>query len=257
MSDTILAEVNGPIAQLTLNQPDRLNALSEEMLDHLAKRVDELSGQPHVRVIAITGAGRGFCSGADLRGNSADGSPIDAGTLYAAGRAVRAITGSPKPVVALVNGVAAGVGCSLALAADYVLAAESAYFVLPFGTIGLMPDGGATALVAASVGRARAMRMALTAEKVTAATAHEWGLIAEVVADTAFPNRSQGVMDILAASSGEAVAWTKRAINAATIDLDRVLSREEQGQAILLAGADFAEGVAAFNARRPPSFGRA
>ena len=255
MSEPLIVEVQGPVARLTLNRPERLNALSAEMLEGIASRVTDLAQLPEIRVIAITGAGRGFCSGADLQGDPAEGQEIDATTLYAAGRAVRAIVHSPKPVVALANGVAAGVGCSIALAADYVLAAESASFVLPFGKIGLMPDGGATALVAASIGRARAVRMALTSEKVTARDAHSWGLIAEVVADEQFADRGRALLDTLAASAPEAVAWTMSAINAATLDLDSVLAREEEGQVRLLSSADFREGVAAFKERRTPDFG--
>ena len=255
MSEPLVIEVEASVARLTLNRPDRLNALTADMLEGIATQVTDLARRPEIRVIAITGAGRGFCSGADLQGDPSAGAEIDATTLYAAGRAVRAIVHSPKPVVALTNGVAAGVGCSIALAADYVLATESASFVLPFSTIGLMPDGGATALVAATIGRARAVRMALTSEKVTARDAYSWGLIAEVVPDDQFADRSRALLDLLGASAPEAVAWTMSAINAATLDLDSVLEREEEGQVRLLSSADFREGVAAFRERRTPAFG--
>jgi enoyl-CoA hydratase/carnithine racemase len=152
--------------------------------------------------------------------------------------------------------VAAGVGCSLALAADYVLAAESASFVLAFGRIGLMPDGAATALVAAAVGRARALRMALTTEAVGGRDAEAWGLVAECVPDDALEGRATELSARLAALAPQATAETLAAVNAASVDLDDALAREEEGQGGLLRSADFVEGLTAFVEKRPPRFGR-
>lgn len=253
MSDHVLVAVDGPHAQITLDAPERLNAVDAAMLDALADAVLELGPGPGVRVISLTGSGRGFCSGASLSDLSHGNA--DTATLTAAGRAIRALVGCPVPVVALVNGVAAGVGCSLALATDYVLATESASFMLAFTRIGLMPDGAATALVAASVGRARAMRMALTAERVPAGTAYEWGLIAEVCPDAEFAVRGAAVVQTLAAGATAAFGATTRAINTATLpDLDGALAREEDGQTRLLTTDDFREGAAAFGERRPARF---
>jgi enoyl-CoA hydratase len=199
--------------------------------------------------MVLTGTGRAFSSGADL------GSGGGESTLHAANRAVLAVREVGKPVVAAVNGLAAGVGCSLALACDLAVAKSSAYFLLAFANIGLMPDGGATSLVPAAVGRARAMRMAMLAERVTAAEAAEWGLISHVVDDEAYEAEVEAVVSQLAQGPPLAYAETKRAINAATIDgLLAAIDRETAGQTELLRSKDLAEGVSAFLERRQPKF---
>ena len=251
----IRIERDGAVARITIEAPQRLNAVDAAMLQAIADAVAELSTTDGVRVIAITGAGRGFCSGASLTGAITD-PEVGEDTLIAAAHAVQVIAGSPVPVVALVNGVAAGVGCSLALATHYVLATESAAFMLAFARIGLMPDGGATATVAASIGRARALRLALNGERLPATTAAEWGLIAEVADDDRFTERSSEVLAGFARAAPQALAATVAAIDAAVLpDLAGALAREEPGQRQLLAGNDFREGVAAFTERRPPRFG--
>ncbi|MGB7820084.1 MAG: enoyl-CoA hydratase-related protein, partial [Ornithinibacter sp.] len=186
---TVIVENAGPVGRITLNAPERLNAVDPQMCDAVASAVRAFDADPEVRVIALTGAGRGFCSGAPLSADGATG-----GTLLAGADLVRALLGSRTPVVALVNGVAAGIGVPMALACDYVVASDAASFVLAFARIGLMPDGGATALVAASVGRARAMRLALTGEKLPATTAEEWGLVAECVPTDGFATRGEEVL---------------------------------------------------------------
>ena len=159
------------------------------------------------------------------------------------------------PTVALVNGVAAGIGVPMASACDYVVASDAASFVLAFARIGLMPDGGATALVAASVGRARAMRLALTGERLSATTAAEWGLVAECVEAEAFPARGEERWSWrLAAGATRALAETKAAVNAASVDVEAALAREEAGQLRLMATEDYREGVAAFLAKRSTEF---
>ena len=156
------------------------------MAADLARLVEEATARDDVRVVVLTGTGGAFCTGADLSGADAH-ERFDVRALDAANRIVRAITNLDKPVVAAVNGVAAGVGCSAALAADLVVAAESASFLLAFTRIGLMPDGGATATVAASIGRARAMRMALLAEPLPAREAYDAGLVSHLVPDAELP----------------------------------------------------------------------
>ncbi len=256
MNDVVIVESTDRIGQIRLNDPETLNAVSSEMLAELAEAALAFEHDDTIRVVTITGTGRGFCSGARLSPAASDGpTEVDASTLDEVGRAIRAIMSSTKPYVASVNGIAAGVGMSLALACDYVVAAPEAAFMLAFSRIGLMPDGAATGLVAASIGRARAMRMALTAEKISAATALEWGLIAEVCANDALSARTREVCEQLAGSAPLAVALTKQAINAGSMeDVEVVLAREEAGQARLLSTADFAEGVAAFTGRRPAVF---
>lgn len=258
MSDRVRYSVAGGIARVVLDAPERLNAVDPAMLDAVAGYVEAAGQESGVRVVAVTGSGRGFCSGANLAGPSvgsgADAGVVEDGTLLGVSRVARALVGCPRPTVALVNGVAAGAGASMALACDYVLATASASFVLAFARIGLMPDGGATALVAANVGRARAMRMALTGEAVPAAVAAEWGLVAECVPDEDFGRRSEELLVRLAAFSPGAAAETKAAINGATLDLEAALAVEERGQTRLLGSADLREGVAAFLEKRPPVF---
>lgn len=246
---TVLVETTGTVARITLNAPDRLNAVDPLMCEVVADAVRELDDDPAVRVIALTGAGRGFCSGAPL---SADGATT--GTLYAGAELVRALLTTRTPVVALVNGVAAGIGVPMALACDYVLASDEASFVLAFARIGLMPDGGSTALVAASIGRARAMRLALTGEKLDAVTAAEWGLVAECVAAETFPARSEELLQAFARGATLALGEAKAAVNAASVDIEAALAREEAGQIALMHTEDYREGVAAFLAKRPAEF---
>lgn len=245
--DALRIQIDGAVATITLDNPAELNAVSTPMLDALTETVERLGHDDDVRVIALTGEGRGFCSGASLNG-------ADTSTLQAVGRTVLALRDCPKTTVALVNGIAAGVGVSLALVCDYSLARSSAAFMLAFTKIGLMPDGGSTALVAASIGRARALRMALTAEKVPAPTAAEWGLVAEVVADDDFAARGAELCAGFAAAAPLGMAATAAAITAASVDLEAALAREEAGQTRLLDTEDFAEGVAAFTEKRTARF---
>lgn len=257
MNDTILVSRDGAIGRITLNAPDRLNAVDAPMLTAFGRALADLDADEDIRVIAIAGSGRGFCSGADIRSGNHSGDRKDAdldSTLFGLGDVVRAMQESDTPAVALVHGVAAGAGLSLALACDYVLASSAASFVLAFARIGLMPDGGATALVAANVGRARAMRMALTGEKVDAATADEWGLVSEVTQAESFDRRAEELLAHLAAGAPLAAAATREAINAATLDIESALALEERGQSALLRTADFVEGVNAFREKRKASF---
>jgi enoyl-CoA hydratase len=175
--------------------------------------------------------------------------------LAAANRAVLSIVNLPQPVVAVVQGPAAGVGASLALACDVVLASEKAFFMLAFTKIGLMPDGGASALIAAAVGRIRAMRMALLAERIPAAEAHDWGLVTAVYPADVFDAEVDKVISTLVSGPAVALQKTKRAVNAATLtELEAAFEREEEGQLQLLASPDFREGTRAFQQRRPAKF---
>jgi len=239
---------------LTLNRPEVLNAFSPELSVALAERLEDAGANDEVRVVVITGTGTSFSAGADISGADAH-ERFDVRALDAANRIIRAVTGCPKPVVAAVNGVAAGVGCSTALAADLVVAAESATFLLAFARIGLMPDGGTSATVAAAIGRARAMRMALLAEPLTGREAHEAGLVSHVAADEELPGLVDKIVGRLATGAPLAQAATKKAVNAATLDqLEPALERERTGQAILLRTADVAEGMRAFGEGRRPEF---
>jgi enoyl-CoA hydratase len=212
---------------------------------------------PAVRVVRLGGAGRGFSSGAGIGAeDQSDRRPDTPDEVLAeANRAVQAIVSLPKPVVAVVQGPTAGVGVSLALACDIVLASEKAFFLLAFTKIGLMPDGGASALVAASIGRARAMKMALLAERVSAAEALSSGLVSAVYPADELEAGVAAVIVKLASGPAVALRKTKQAINAATLtELDAAIGRESEGQLILLGTKDFREGTQAFQEHRSPTF---
>jgi enoyl-CoA hydratase len=242
------------VLRLTMNRPARLNAMTAALSDRLAEELESASGGDDVRVVLLTGAGNAFSCGADLAGADPH-EDFDVTSLDRANRIVRAIVALHQPCVAAVRGVAAGVGCSTALACDLVVAAESASFLLAFSRIGLMPDGGATATVAASVGRARAMRLALLGEALSAREAYAAGLASHLVADRDLDDTVAGILARLAAGPSLAFTATKRAVNAATLGgLHEALERERTGQTLLLRTEDAAEGMRAFVEKRPPRF---
>jgi len=254
MTDGMAISTDGGALWITLDRPERLNALTAEMADRLAEELEQAAARDDVHVVVLRGTGPAFSAGADLSGEDAH-EHFDVTSLDRANRIIRAITSSPKPCVAAVNGVAAGVGCSAALACDLVVAAGSASFMLGFSRIGLMPDGGATATVAASVGRARAMRMALLGEALSAEEAYDVGLVSHLVPDEEFDATVSRVARRLAAGPPLAYAATKKAVNAATLDrLEDALERERSGQTVLLRTSDVAEGMRAFAEKRRPVF---
>jgi enoyl-CoA hydratase len=227
------------------------------VLSGLAHTMEQAATDRRVKVVRLGGAGRGFCSGASIgsadvtsKAQGRSGSLVDE-----ANRAIRAIVALPHPVVAVVHGPAAGVGVSLALACDVVLASEAAFFMLAFTKIGLMPDGGASALVSAAVGRMRAMRMALLAERISADEALQWGLVAAVYRRAEFDAEVNKLIATLLAGPAIAFGNTKAAINAAALsELEAAMELESKGQAALVRSADFVEGAAAFRQRREPDF---
>lgn len=251
----LLVSCSEGVLRLTLDRPASLNAMTAAMSDALSAELEGAVARDDVRVVVLTGSGGAFCAGADIGGTDAH-ERLDHRALDRANRLVRAVVACDKPVVAVVPGVAAGVGCSAALACDLVVAAESARFLLAFARVGLMPDGGASATVAAAVGRARAMRMALLAEPMSGREAHEAGLVSHLVADEDLGATAEDVVRRLAAGAPLALAATKRAVNAATLDLlEPALERERTGQSVLLRTADAAEGMRAFAERRRAEFG--
>lgn len=251
----VVSTVEDGVLRIVLDRPESMNAVRTETLDAVADAFEDHSVDPSVRVAVLSGAGRAFCTGADLTGLDLSAAP-SAATIDAANRVADKIRGFPGPVIGAVRGPAAGVGVSLALACDLTVASESSYFLLAFTRIGLMPDGGATALVAASVGRARAMALALLAERLGAAEALQAGLIAKVYADNEFDAEVEALAERLAAGPADAFRRTKEAINDATLgQLDAAFERERAGQLELLVAADFAEGVDAFQNKRPARFG--
>jgi enoyl-CoA hydratase len=256
--DDLSVALTEGVLSVTMNRPDSLNSLTAAMLTAIGDTLERAAGDPRVKVVRLGGAGRGFSSGAgiseeDHANPGASGTPAD--VLDAANRAVRSIVNLPQPAVAVVQGPAAGVGASLALACDVVLASEKAFFMLAFTKIGLMPDGGASALIAASVGRHRAMRMALLAERISAAEALDWGLVTAVYPADEFDAEVDKVISTVTSGPAVALRKTKQAINAATLtELEAALEREKQGQLVLLESNDFREGTKAFQQRRPANF---
>ena len=254
--DDLSVTLSDGVLSVTMNRPDSLNSLTAAMLAGIADAMEQAATDPRVRVVRLGGAGRGFSSGAGI--SAEDQARKSEGALNAvldaANRAVRAIVALPQPVVAVVQGPAAGVGVSLALACDVVLASEKAFFMLAFTKIGLMPDGGASALIAAAIGRIRAMRMALLAERIPAADAYQWGLVTAVYPADEFDAEVDKVISTLVSGPAVALRRTKHAINAATLtELEAALGRESEGQLALLGSDDFREGTRAFQEHRAPT----
>src|SRR3954447_14871465 len=256
--DDLTIELADGVLSVTMNRPDSLNSLTAAMLKGIAEALEQAAGDPRVKAVRLGGAGRGFSSGAgiseeDHANPGASGTPAD--VLDAANRAVRSIVKLPQPVVAVVHGPAAGGGASLALASGVVLASEKAFFMLAFTKIGLMPDGGASALIAAAVGRIRAMRMALLAERIPAREAYDWGLVTAVYPADEFDAEVAKVVSTLVSGPAVALRKTKNATNAATlVELEAALEREKQGQLVLINSHDFREGTKAFQQRRAAKF---
>jgi enoyl-CoA hydratase len=245
------------VLRVTLNRPDSLNSLDEEVLIGIAEVLDQAATDPRVRAVRLGGAGRAFSSGGAIRAEdlAAASARPPAELIGAANRAVRAIAALPHPVVAAVHGPAVGGGVSLALACDIVIASDAAYFMLSATKIGLMPDCGASSLIAASVGRIRAMRMALLAERISAAEALQWGLVTAVYPADSFDAEVDGMLATLVGGPAVAIGKTKEAINVASLtELEAALEREKRGQSGLLESRDFVEGATAFQQRRMPRF---
>jgi len=257
--ETVIWEQAGAVGRLTLNRPKTLNAWTAEFGRELKQVIEREAADDSVRAVLVTGAGRGFSSGADLRAGfepADDGMPDIRKELHDLYHPVIAGTRRlPKPVVAAVNGPAVGIGCSLALACDLVMMAESAFLGLAFVNVGLMPDGGSTAFVPPAVGRARAFQMALLGERVPAARALDWGLVNWVHPDDALMNEANALTEKLAAGPTRSYAASKRALNQAIYgDLDAQLDLEAELQHGLGRTRDFLEGIAAFAEKRDPAF---
>jgi 2-(1,2-epoxy-1,2-dihydrophenyl)acetyl-CoA isomerase len=257
--ETVIWEESGGVGRLTLNRPETLNAWTAQFGAELGRVIAGEAAADSVRAVLVTGAGRGFSSGADLKAGfdpAEDGMPNIRKELHEVYHpAIAGIRRLPKPVVAAVNGAAVGIGCSLALACDLVLAAESAFFGLAFVNIGLMPDGGSTAFVPPSVGKARAFQMALLGERVPAARALEWGLVNWVYPDERLIDEANALAAKLAAGPTRSYASSKQALNNFIYgDLDGQLHLEGELQHALGRSKDFLEGVAAFVEKRDAAF---
>jgi len=255
----LVVSVDAGVQRLTLNRPDKLNAFNPELLGALRAAFEQAAQDAGIRAVLLTGAGRGFCAGADL--NQRDVGPhappldlsVNLDTLY--NPMIRQMRALPKPIVCAVNGIAAGAGTSLAFACDIVLAARSASFLQAFARIGLVPDAGATHFLPRLVGSARATAMALLAEPLGAEDAERWGLIWKCVDDARLMPEAEAILSKLATGPTRSYSLIKRALQASgantfdqQLDLERDLQRE--------AGTteDFREGVSAFKEKREPSY---
>ncbi len=249
-------EVAAGMATITLDRPDALNSLDGPLKQDLLAAFREAARDPDVRVVILTGAGRAFCAGQDLRERlEPDPTPLDVEVRERFNPIVAAIRLLDKPVIAAVNGVAAGAGASLAFACDLRIAAEPASFVLAFGRIGLVPDSGASWLLPRLVGLGRAMELLLLAEPVPAAEALRIGLVNWVVPADALGAEAGRIGAILAAGAPRAIALTKRALRRSLeAGFEATLDYEASLQGIGGRTADHAEGLAAFIEKRPPRF---
>ncbi|TAK02358.1 MAG: enoyl-CoA hydratase [Chloroflexota bacterium] len=251
----VLAIADG-VATITLNRPAALNALTIPMKERLLAALAEVHADARVRAVVLTGAGRAFCAGQDLKERLApDPPPLDDELRLRYNPIVRAIRDLPQPVVAAVNGVAAGAGASLAFACDLRIAADTASFVLAFGRIGLVPDSGATWTLPRLVGAARASEMALLGDPVSAADALQMGLVSRVVPADALAAEAAAIAGRIAGLAPGATTATKRLLGGAfDHDLDVALAAEAAAQAAAGAHPDHAEGLAAFVEKRAPRF---
>ena len=252
--DPLLAETRGAVRVLTLNRPDRLNALNDAVFARLHAEIAAAEADAACRAVLLQGAGRGFCAGQDLT-EAPSGDDLGGALERNYNPLVRRMRALPKPVVCAVQGVAAGAGANLALACDLVLAGRDAVFVQAFVRIGLIPDAGGTWLLPRLVGDARARGLAMLGEPLTGAQAAEWGLIWRAVDDDALPGEAMALAERLAAGPTRALGLLKRALDVAggqgldaQLDLERDLQRQAGGT------ADFAEGVRAFLEKRPARF---
>ncbi len=259
--ETVDLKIENGVAEITLNRPERLNAWTAQFGDELREAILTDAAAPEVRAVLITGAGRGFSSGADLKEmleQRADGGEVpDVGEMLRTRYhpIIKGIRELPKPVVAAVNGPAVGIGCSLALAADLIWAAESAVFGLAFVNIGLVPDGGSTFLVPIAAGKARALEMALLGDPIPAQKALDWGLINRVVPDADLMGEARDLAGRLAKGPTRSYAQSKRALNNSLLKImDEQLDLEADIQAEMVTSSDFIEGVTAFVQKRDPRF---
>ena len=253
--ETMLFERSGAVARITLNRPDRLNSFTRQMHEELREALDDLGD---ARVVVLTGAGRGFCAGQDLNDRAvAPGEAVDLGDTVQQcwNPLIRTLTSLPQPVIARVNGVAAGAGANVALACDLVIAAKSAKFIQSFSAIGLIPDSGGTWVLPRLVGQARALGLALTGEPLPADKAEQWGLIWKAVDDDALDAEVDAVAQKLASLPPLGLAAIKEMIRSSwQYSLDEELDRQAGAMRRLGFTEDYREGVAAFLEKREPKF---
>jgi 2-(1,2-epoxy-1,2-dihydrophenyl)acetyl-CoA isomerase len=253
--ECIILERDGPIARITLNRPDRLNSFTAAMHDELKDALDQIDD---CRVLVLTGAGRGFCAGQDLNDRAvSNGRPVDLGQTVETcwNPLIRKLTSMNQPVIARVNGVAAGAGANVALACDLVVAGRSAKFIQSFAAIGLIPDSGGTWVLPRLVGQARALGLTLTGEPLSAEKAEEWGMIWRCVDDDALDTEVDALAQKLASLPPLGLAATKEMIRESwQHTMEQELHRQRNMMCRLGYTQDYREGVAAFLEKRPANF---
>ena len=257
--ETILFDRKDGVATITLNRPNQLNAFTAKMHEELRAALGEIAKDGDVRAILLTGSGRGFCAGQDLP--EVKPAEVGAGRDLAQrldhnyNRLIRTVRGLEKPVLAAVNGVAAGAGANLALACDIVLAARSASFIQAFARIGLVPDSGGSYTLPRKIGQARATALFMLGDSVSAEQAEAWGMIWKCVDDAALVTESRALAARLAAAPTKSLGLIKRLLDAsATNTLDQQLDLERDLQRIAGGSEDYREGVTAFREKRKPAF---
>src|SRR5205809_4616280 len=253
--ETIAFKTDGLVARITLNRPDRLNSFTKTMHEELQNALGNLGD---ARVLVLTGAGRGFCAGQDLNDRAvAPGEAVDLGQTVQQcwNPLIRTLTSLPQPVIARVNGVAAGAGANIALACDIVVAAKSARFIQSFSAIGLIPDSGGTWVLPRLVGQARALGLALTGEPLPAEKAAEWGMIWKAVGDEVLDAEVDAIANKLASLPPLGLAAIKEMIRSSwQYSIDEELDRQAGTMRRLGFTEDYREGVAAFLEKRSPTF---
>ncbi len=258
MSDpTILTNLSDGALTITLNRPDTLNAFNDQMIKETTRAMRDAGKNPDVRVVVLTGAGRGFSSGQDLKDMRERDEAISIGDHLRHGynRLITTMTRLEKPIIGSINGVAAGAGCSVALATDFRIASHKASFIQVFSNVGLAPDSGSTWILPRLIGYARAYQMAITADKISAEQALAWGLVNEVVPADQLPEITQAWANRLANGATRAFGLTKRAMRRGlTSSLEEALEYEAYLQDIASQTEDHKEGVNAFLEKRKPRF---
>ncbi len=254
--ETILFEVNEGVATLTLNRPDVFNAFNEQQSFDVIDALKKVEKDKTIRVLILTGAGKAFCSGQDLKSIAGAKNRSLSDSLYKRyNPMIRAMRNLPIPIICKLNGVAAGAGCSMALASDFIVASENACLIEVFINVGLVLDSGSSYFLPRLVGSARAFEMSTMGTKVTAKQALEWGMVNRVVAPEQLDEETQKVADYYAKAPTKAVAMMKKMLNKSFhSDLDTMLEYEAYCQEIAGRSNDYKEGVTAFNEKRKPEF---
>lgn len=256
MTDGLRVDVDGPVATVTLDRPEALNALTVAVKVGLREALERIAVDRSIRAVILTGAGRAFCAGQDLaEREQPDAAPLEEEVRERYNPIIRALRSMGQPVIAAVNGVAAGAGASLAFACDLRIASADARFVLAFGKIGLVPDSGATWFLPRLVGSARAAELAFVGDPISAEQALRLGLVSRVVAAEELVPEARALADRISAGAPRAHALTKQALDRSwSIDLEEALEGEAKLQGIAGATTDHEEGLAAFREKRAPRF---